>query len=76
MDSIIYFLKNNPIITVALVVGVVIFATAKPKDIYKFIVFAVIMGVAMYIISMLGESTSTGLDQKDDMIHQTRKKDF
>jgi hypothetical protein len=54
----------------------IIVATAKPKDIYKFIVFAVIMGVVLYILSQLGDSTSTGLQQKDKMIYQTRKKDF
>ena len=70
------FLQAYPVLAVILVVGVVIVATAKPKDIYKFLVFAVIMGVVFYVISQLGESTSTGLNQKDEMIHQTRKKDF
>ena len=70
------YLQGNPIAVIILVVGFVIVLTAKPKDIYKFLVFAVIMGVVFYIISQLGESTSTGLKQKDDMIHQTRKKDF
>ena len=59
-----------------LVVGLVIVSTAKPKDIYKFIVFAVFMGVILYIISQFGETASTGLKQKDEMIHQTQKKDF
>jgi hypothetical protein len=70
------FLQNHPIAVIVLVVGLVIVSTAKPKDIYKFLVFAVMMGVVFYIISQLGESTSTGLDKKDQMIHQTRKKDF
>ena len=70
------FLQNHPIAVIVLVVGLVIVSTAKPKDIYKFLVFAVIMGVVFYIISQLGESTSTGLDKKDEMIQQTRKKDF
>jgi uncharacterized phage infection (PIP) family protein YhgE len=70
------FFQNYPIAVIILVVGLVIVSTAKPKDIYKFLVFAIIMGVIFYIISRLGESTSTGLDNKDEMIQQTRKKDF
>ena len=76
LNSGISFLQNHPIATILLVVGLVIVSTAKPKDVYKFLVFAIIMGVVLYIISQLGESTSTGLKQKDEMIHQTRKKDF
>ena len=76
LNSGIYFFKSNPIVAFALVIGLIIVATAKPKDIYKFIVFAVIMGVVLYILSQLGDSTSTGLQQKDKMINQTRKKDF
>ena len=70
------FLQNHPMEVIILVVGLVIVSTAKPKDIYKFIVFAVIMGVILYIISQFGETASTGLKQKDEMIHQTIKKDF
>lgn len=70
------FLQSHPIAVIILVVGLVIFSTAKPKDIYKFLVFAIIIGVIFYIISQLGESTSTALKTQDEMIHQTRKKDF
>jgi len=70
------FLQSHPIAVIILVVGLVIVSTAKPKDIYKFLVFAVIMGVILYIISQFGETASTGLKQKDEMIHQTQKKDF
>jgi lipopolysaccharide export LptBFGC system permease protein LptF len=61
---------------IILVVGLIIVSTVKPKDIYKFLVFAIIIGVIFYIISQLGESTSTALKTQDEMIHQTRKKDF
>ena len=70
------FLQSHPIAVIILVVGLVIVSTAKPKDVYKFIVFAVIMGVILYIISQFGEIASSGLKQKDEMIHQTQKKDF
>jgi hypothetical protein len=70
------FLQNHPIAVIILVVGLVIVSTAKAKDIYKFLVFAVIMGVILYIISQFGNSASTGLKQKDEMIHQTQKKDI
>jgi hypothetical protein len=70
------FLQSHPIAVIILVVGLVIVSTAKPKDVYKFIVFAVIMGVILYIISQFGEIASTGLKQKDEMIHQTQKKGF
>jgi len=32
--------------------------------------------VIIYIISQFGGLTSTGINQKDEMIHQTIKKDF
>ena len=70
------FLQNHPIETIIQVVGLVIVSTAKPKDMYKFLVFAVIMGVILYIISHLGDTASTGLEQKDKMIHQSKKEDF
>jgi len=70
------FLQNHPIEVIILVVGLVIVSTAKPKDIYNFLVFAVIMGVILYIISQLGNTASTGFKQKDKMIHQTRKQIF
>ncbi len=70
------YFQNHPIAIIILVVGLIIVSTAKPKDIYKFIVFAVIMGVIFYIISQFGETASTGLKQKDEMIHQTQKKGF
>ena len=70
------YFQNHPIAVIILVVGLIIVSTAKPKDIYKFLVFAIIIGVIFYIISQLGESTSTALKIKDEMIHQTRKKDF
>ena len=70
------FFQNYPIAVIILVVGLVIVSTAKTKDMYKFLVFAIIMGVIIYIISQFGGLTSTGLNQKDEMIHQTIKKDF
>jgi lipopolysaccharide export LptBFGC system permease protein LptF len=70
------FLQSHPIAVIILVVSLVIFSTAKPKDIYKFLVFAVIMGVILYIISQFGETASIGLQQKNEMIHQTQKKGF
>ena len=70
------FLQNHPMEVIILVVGFVIVSTAKPKDIYKFLLFAVIMGVILYIISQIGDTASTGLQQKDKMIHQSKKGDF
>ena len=70
------YFQNHPIAIIILVVGLIIVSIAKPKYIYKFLVFAIIIGVIFYIISQLGESTSTALKTKDEMIHQTRKKDF
>jgi len=70
------YLQNHPVVVIILVVGLIIISTAKSKDIYKILVFAIIIGVIFYIISQLEESTSTALKIKDEMIHQTRKKDF
>ena len=68
------FVHNTLVIFIA--IGLIIVSTAKAKGIFKFVVFAIIIGVILYIISQLGETTSTALKNKDDMIYQTRKKDF
>jgi lipopolysaccharide export LptBFGC system permease protein LptF len=76
LDTGIHYLQNHPLVVLLLFVGLIIVSTVKAKGIFKFVVFAIIIGVILYIISQLGETTSTALKNKDDMIYQTRKKDF
>ena len=76
LNTSIIFLQNHPIVAIILVVGLIVVFIAKPKGVYKFLIFAVIMGIILYIISQFGNLASTGLKQKDQMIHQTQKKDF
>ena len=70
------YFQNHHLAVIILIVGLIIVSTVKLKNIYKFLIFATIIGIIFYIMSQLGDSTSNALKIKDEMIHQTRKKDF
>jgi hypothetical protein len=75
-NTAINYFQNNHLAIIILIAGLIIVSTVKLKNIYKFLIFATIIGVIFYIMSQLGDSTSNALKIKDKMIHQTRKKDF
>jgi hypothetical protein len=75
-NTAINYFQNHHLVIIILIVGLFIFSTLKLKNIYKFLIFATIIGVIFYIMSQLGDSTSNALKIKDEMIYQTRKKDF
>ena len=75
-NTYINYFQNNNLSIIILIVGFIIISTVKLKNIYKFLIFAAILGIIFYIMSQLGDSTSNALKIKDEMIHQTIKKDF
>ena len=67
------FFYQHTIIAICILVGLVAFACFKPKIVMKIGVFAMIMGVLFYIISLLGGTLSTGVKHKDTLTERSQE---
>lgn len=58
-------------IAVAVLIGVLLFL--RPGPMLKILVTLLFLGVIFYFIAIFGGALSTGVDQKEDMIHKTEE---
>jgi hypothetical protein len=58
----------------AIVAGLLLFVYFKPKATLKMIGGLLVFVFLIYSFSLLGKSSSTGMNSKKDMINQTRDK--
>lgn len=65
------FLSNNILITIALIVAIIVAIYKKPEGTIKFLAFCCFLVAVIYIMSLLGESGSLGVDTKKSRIEQS-----
>lgn len=65
------FYQNYTIPAVAIFVVIAVIAFKKPKDFFKLLLVGLAIGVIFYLISFMGESMSTGIEQKDTLTHKS-----
>ena len=67
------FYQKNTIPAVAIFIVLAVIAFKKPKEIFKLLLVGLAIGVIFYLISFMGESMSTGIEQKDTLTHKSGK---
>jgi hypothetical protein len=65
------FLSNNILITIAIIVAIIVSIYKKPEGTIKFLAFCFFLVAVVYIMSLLGESSSLGVDYKMDGIEKS-----
>lgn len=65
------FFQNYPIPAVAIVVVIAVIAFIKPKEIFKLLLVGLAIGVILYIVSFMVDSTSIGIEQKNTLIQKS-----
>ena len=70
---IVSFFHAHKLIVALILVVLGAWAIKKPKDFLKFIIFIMILVVVLYIVSLLGKSTFTGVQYKDDVKTKTEE---
>lgn len=78
MDNIVIFGTNlyysNTYLALAIIAGLALFVYFKPKAALKTLGAVLILILIIYCFSFLGNSSSTGIGSKKQMINQTRDK--
>jgi len=70
LNSIVIFLQDNPLITLAMTVVLIILLYRKPKIFFTIFFITLLLGVVLYVISIV---SSTGVSQKQELIHKSIK---
>jgi hypothetical protein len=68
---VVQFLSNNILITIALIVAIIVGIYKKPEGTIKFLGFCFFLAAVVYIMSLLGESGSLGVDYKKGGLEQS-----
>jgi len=67
------FYQNYTIPAVAILIVIAVLAFKKPKEFFKLLLVGVAIGIIFYLISFMGDSMSTGIEQKDTLTHKSGK---
>lgn len=67
------FIHNNKLAALAILFAVAVFAYKKPKEAFKFSLFIIFMAVTMYFISLLGDTSFKGFQQKSEGVIETEQ---
>ncbi|RJX27577.1 MAG: hypothetical protein C4531_13615 [Desulfurivibrio sp.] len=67
------FFQDHKAMAAALVAALALFGYLKPKIFFKLLLLALFAGVVLYIVSLLGESSTTGIEQKDQMMYKSKE---
>ncbi|OGP62786.1 MAG: hypothetical protein A2169_05840 [Deltaproteobacteria bacterium RBG_13_47_9] len=70
IDSIVTFLRDNPLIVIALTFLLVIMLFRKPKLFFMISFITLILATALYVISVV---SSTGVTEKNELIDKSIK---
>jgi RsiW-degrading membrane proteinase PrsW (M82 family) len=65
------FYQQYTIVVVVLAVGLLIMIYRNPKESFKFLVFLLFLGAVIYAIGLFGDTVTTGVGSKQQMIHKT-----
>ena len=67
------FFRSHTVVAAIIIVVLCVFGYLKPKEFFKLLLLAAALGVGFYIISLLADSMSSGLQQKDTMMHKSQE---
>jgi Ca2+/Na+ antiporter len=70
LNRIVIFLQDNPLITLAMTIVLIILLYRKPKIFFTIFFITLLLGVVLYVISIV---SSTGVSQKRELIHKSTK---
>jgi len=70
IDSIVSFLKNNPLFVGATTFILIILLFRKPKILFMVVFITLLLGAVLYVIS---DVSSTGVSQKQKLIYKSTK---
>ena len=65
------FYQQYTIVVVVLAVGLLITIYRNPKESFKFLVFLLFLAAVIYAIGLFGDTVTTGVGGKQQMIHKT-----
>ena len=68
-----FYFQNNKAIAAVIIAALTIFVYLKPKIFFKLLMLALLLGVILYIVSLMGESTTTGIEQKGRMMYKSKE---
>lgn len=67
------FISEHILLTIALGVALCYSLYKKPEGTVKFLAFCLFLVAVFYIMSLLSQSSSTGLNQEDNLIHKSER---
>lgn len=56
--------QNHKIISAALLAALCLFAFKKPKEFFRTVAFFAVLALIFYIFSLIGDSMTTGVEEK------------
>jgi len=65
------FYQQYTIVVVVLALGLLIMIYRNPKESFKFLVFLFFLAAVIYAIGLFGDTVTTGVGSKQQMIHKT-----
>ena len=68
-----FYFQSHTAIALALIAAICLFGYLKPNIFFKLLMLALFLGVVLYIVTLIGESATTGLEQKDQMMHKSKE---
>ena len=69
----VHFLQTHQLLSLVGGIALLVWAVKKPMDFAKFAIFVLILAVILYFLSLIGDSTSTGMRFKNDAGKRTEK---
>ncbi len=66
------FCTGHPLLAVFIGALLALYAWREPKEAFKIAAVLVLLGVVLYFLTLFGQTTSTAILEKDEMIYKTR----
>ena len=71
--SVTAYCTSYPLIAIVIGILLVLYAWREPKEAFKIAMVLVALGLTFYLLSLFGQTTSTGIQEKDEMIYKTKR---
>jgi len=73
IENALLFLQYNQFISIALIVGFVVFLLWKPKVFFKLVLWSAVFAAIFYGVFYFGSFFTGGIDLKKEAVHKTEK---
>lgn len=67
----VHYFHQYTVVSLVFLAALAVFVFIKPKQAFKAAVFALVIGVMFYVISLVNDSMFSGVQQKDKMIKRS-----